>query len=370
MEFHEAANIFPMLTGDDFRALVDDIRTNGQIEPIWLYQGAILDGRNRYAACLELGIDPKFKEWTGNSPVAFVVSMNIHRRHLTSSQRAVIALEVEAQLAEEARANLAKAGEQYGRGNGQKPFQLFEKAIEEIQPIHAAEQAAQLTGTNRQYVSDAKRIAQEAPELIEQVRAGEMTIPEVKRMLNRQERIERIQQISAGNAELKTARRYPVVYADPPWRYEHSVSSSRDIENQYPTMELADICALPVGDIALDDAVLFMWATNPKLEEALQVIEAWGFRYRTNMVWVKDRIGMGYYARQKHELLLIATRGELPTPEPSSRPPSVIEGPRTEHSRKPPEVYCIIDQMYPDLPKIELFARTNPEGWDTWGNQV
>lgn len=368
MEFHEAANIFPMLTGDDYRALVEDIRQNGQHEPITLYDGKILDGRNRYAACLELGIEPWCREWDGSgSPISYVVSLNLHRRHLTSSQRAVIALEVERQLGEEAAENLRRSS---GRPTDNKPFQIFEKVLPATQPIHAAEQAAQLLSTNRQYVSDAKRIAQEAPDLLEQVRAGEMTIPEVKRILNRQERIERIQQISANNTELQTERRYPVVYADPPWRYEHSISASREIENQYPTMELDDICALPVNELALDDAVLFMWATSPKLEEALRVIDAWGFRYRTNMVWVKDKIGMGYYARQKHELLLIAARGELPTPEPSSRPPSVIEGPRTEHSRKPREVYCLIDRMYPGLPKIELFARTNPEGWDTWGNQT
>lgn len=87
MEFHEAANIFPMLTGDEFRVLVDDIRANGQIEPIWLYQGDILDGRNRYAACLELGIEPKFTEYTGTDPLGFVVSMNVMRRHLTKDQR-------------------------------------------------------------------------------------------------------------------------------------------------------------------------------------------------------------------------------------------------------------------------------------------
>lgn len=369
MEFHPAANIFPMMTGDDYRALVADIKTNGLHEPITLYQGQILDGRNRYTACLELEIEPAYREWSGaGSPIAYVVSLNLARRHLTSSQRAVIALEVERQLGEEARRNQQEAG-RYDRNPEQDQlFQRIEKAT--IEPIHAAEQAAALMGTNRQYVSDAKRIAQEAPEFVEQIRAGEMTIPEVKRIINRQDRIEKLQTISAGNQEMNIERRYPVIYADPPWRYEYSISSSREIENQYPTMTTEDICALPVGDLATDDAVLFIWATNPKLEEAMQVITAWGFRYRTNMVWVKDKIGMGYYARQKHELLLIATRGEPPTPEPENRPASVFEYPRTEHSKKPEPFYEIIEKMYPELNKIELFARNKREGWDTWGNQA
>lgn len=163
---------------------------------------------------------------------------------------------------------------------------------------------------------------------------------------------------------------YSVIYADPPWRYEHIETENRAIENHYPTMELADICALPVGGLAAEDAVLFMWATSPKLAEAMQVVEAWGFNYRTSMVWVKHAIGMGYYARQRHELLLIATKGQPRVPPPAARPDSVQEWPRGRHSEKPEVFYELIEQMYPDWPRIELFARARREGWDAWGNEV
>jgi N6-adenosine-specific RNA methylase IME4 len=168
------------------------------------------------------------------------------------------------------------------------------------------------------------------------------------------------------------AGKYPVIYADPPWRYENPPmgGSNRSIENHYPTMTLGEICDLPVEGIAADGTVLFMWATAPKLAECIQVIEAWGFTYRTCMVWVKDKIGMGYHARNRHEILLISKRGELAPPEPSNRPDSVLEAPRQEHSAKPVEYYSLIEQMYPGLPKIELFARGPREGWDTWGNQA
>jgi len=192
---------------------------------------------------------------------------------------------------------------------------------------------------------------------------------QIRRDEIRQERTERINEIARGNQPLHAVQRYPVILADPPWRYEHSKTTSREIENHYPTMSLDEICDLPVGELATPDAILFLWTTSPKLAESMKVIEAWGFEYRTCMVWVKDKIGMGYYARQRHELLLIAKRGEIPVPEPSNRFDSVIEWPRTEHSAKPPIVHERIEEMYAEFDKVELFARSPRVGWAVWGNQ-
>jgi N6-adenosine-specific RNA methylase IME4 len=119
-----------------------------------------------------------------------------------------------------------------------------------------------------------------------------------------------------------------------------------------------------------EDAVLFLWTTLPHLEEAFRVIAAWGFQYKTNLAWVKDKIGLGYFVRNQHELLVVATRGDIPSPAPAARPPSVITASRREHRRKPDEAYELIERMYPELPKIELFARSAREGWAARGNQV
>ncbi len=167
--------------------------------------------------------------------------------------------------------------------------------------------------------------------------------------------------------------KYTVIYADPPWRYENPPigGSNRSIENQYSTMDLDEICALGVDSVAAEDAMLFLWVTAPKLAECFQVIDAWGFTYRTCMVWVKDKIGMGYHARNKHEILLIGKRGELPPPDESARPASVVNAPRLQHSAKPDEFYEIIEQMYPDANRLELFLRGEPrEGWDGWGDEA
>jgi N6-adenosine-specific RNA methylase IME4 len=164
---------------------------------------------------------------------------------------------------------------------------------------------------------------------------------------------------------------YRLIYADPPWQYEHIETESRAIENQYPTMALEDICALRVP--AADDAVLFLWTTPPKVAEAMQVIDAWGFRYRTGAVWIKPSIGMGYYFRQQHEHLLVAARGTLSVPEPTRRKSSVIHARRGKHSAKPEEVYALLEWMYSafgERDRIELFARTRRKGWSAWGNEA
>jgi ParB-like chromosome segregation protein Spo0J len=136
-QFHEISNIFPMMSEEEYLFLKDDIEQNGQIEPIWIHQKKIIDGRNRYRACKELGIKPELREWDGKgSLVSFVVSLNLKRRHLSSGQKAVVALEVEKWLAQEAKEK---------ESTRKTTFQKTEKS--NAAPIHAAEQAAKITGT-------------------------------------------------------------------------------------------------------------------------------------------------------------------------------------------------------------------------------
>ena len=193
---------------------------------------------------------------------------------------------------------------------------------------------------------------------------------QLKAAIKQSQAISRTRQVELDAARLG---KFVVLYADPPWQYENPPmgGSNRSIENHYPTMTLEEICALPVANVAHENSVLFMWATAPKLAECMQVLPAWGFVYRTEMVWVKDKIGMGYHVRGRHENLLIAKRGELPPPATDNRPDSVVEAPRLEHSAKPAIFYNIIDRMYPGMRKLELFGRS-PEArkdWSAWGNQ-
>jgi N6-adenosine-specific RNA methylase IME4 len=191
----------------------------------------------------------------------------------------------------------------------------------------------------------------------------------------RAEHMAKLVEASRLNAPLPSDRRYPVILADPPWSFQvHNGpdETERSAERHYPAMTAEEICALSVGDIATPAAVLFLWTPACNLPEALRVVAAWGFEYRTSAVWVKTSgtPGLGHYFRTNHEHLLVARRGDIPTPLPANRPSSVISTPRREHSRKPDEAYALIERMYPDLPRVELFARTRRAGWEAWGAEV
>lgn len=163
---------------------------------------------------------------------------------------------------------------------------------------------------------------------------------------------------------------YNLILADPPWRYNFSNSSKRAVENHYDSMSLDDICALKVAELAARDCVLFLWATIPKLPEAFRVLEAWGFAYKSAAVWRKSGMGMGYWWRVDTELLLTATRGEPKPPAPQERVSNVIDAAKGRHSEKPAAVWDLLERLYPEAKRLELFCREPRPGWDIWGNEI
>jgi site-specific DNA-methyltransferase (adenine-specific) len=258
MPIHLVANMFPLMSEEEYRAHLADIRANGLIDPIWTWEGQIVDGRNRYRACLESGVAPRFREWNGEgSLVLFVVSLNLHRRHLSSGQRAMIALDIEAGLAEEAkeRQRLALArgnqnrvslssgdsalfevdtapsklkaysflcptcGEEFSSNvwhceecghhwpissraevcpncHGPRvyaPIPIEQLIAQSDPPLprgpQARDVAAGAAGTNRQYVSDAKKVVAVAPDLADKVRNGEVSLPDASREVRKRERV-------------------------------------------------------------------------------------------------------------------------------------------------------------------------------------
>jgi N6-adenosine-specific RNA methylase IME4 len=168
--------------------------------------------------------------------------------------------------------------------------------------------------------------------------------------------------------------RFGVIVADPEWRFEvwSANGMDRHAANHYPVSSTQVIASRDVASIAAEDSVLFLWATAPMLPAALEVMEAWGFAYRTHLIWRKPVPITGFWLRSCHELLLIGTRGRVPAPAPSTQPPSVIEAPRPgPHSTKPEEFLDLIEHHYPTMPKIELNRRGPPRpGWKAWGNEA
>lgn len=172
---------------------------------------------------------------------------------------------------------------------------------------------------------------------------------------------------------------YNIIYADPPWKYtSKSVPPNREVVNHYSTMPLEEIKSLPVHELAdPKNCILFLWATGPCLPEALEVMKAWGFEYKTvGFVWVKLNkgngkpfMGMGAYTRANCEYVLLGVRGRnLPRLDKGVR--QLVFSVREEHSKKPGEVRDRIVELYGDVPRIELFARQRVEGWVCWGDEA
>ena len=219
---------------------------------------------------------------------------------------------------------------------------------------------AKIAGVSHDTIAKVKKIEEFATtEIKEKLKKGQATIHSVYKKISQKKEVL--------PPELPKGK-YDVILADPPWRYQFSETSTREIENQYPSMDLEDIKRLSIP--AADNAVLFLWATAPKLEESLQVLNAWGFTYKTCAVWDKEAQGMGYWFRGQHELLLLGVKGNFRTPNPENRFSSVIREKRTEHSKKPERVYEIIETMFPKAKYIELFARDARPGWGAWGNEI
>lgn len=175
----------------------------------------------------------------------------------------------------------------------------------------------------------------------------------------------------------KTENKYGIIYADPPWRYDNPKNNDPAMGGiTYPTMSLEDICNMPIHNIASKNCILFLWATMPKLREALEVIKAWGFNYKTcAFCWVKQNpsgngiySGLGHWTNGNAELCLLATKGA--PKRVSKNVKQIVLAPRGRHSAKPPEVRNRIVQLIGDISRIELFAREEPEGWDCFGNEI
>lgn len=377
MEYHSLSEIFPLVGKEDLTSLSERIKKNGLKEKIVLYEDKILDGRNRYKACLIAGVEPEYEEYTGDDPYEYVIDLNYYRRHLNESQRAMVAAKM---------ANMNRGDNQHTAiavTSQSKAAEILNVSVDSLQrakkvQVQGVPELVQRVKEGTLAVSTAAELAElseeeqlklvegsEFKDIIELVKK----VKQIKGEKKRQQRFDKITEISLGNKELKTGQRYPVILADPPWRYEFSSTESRAIENNYPTMTLEEINKLPIQDIATKDSILFLWTTSPKLHESFAVIDAWGFTYKTCAVWDKEIIGMGFYFRQQHEILLVATKGNFPAPAPENRPSSIFRERRNTHSQKPEVSYEIIEQMYPDIPKIELFSRTKRDDWDNWGNQ-
>lgn len=414
LEFHALAELFPLIEGDAFEELVEDVRQHGVRDKIVLHEGRVLDGRNRYRALCDLAqsgellgtgwghragealseaeLAPphvwftRYDTSVDGDALPWVISKNLKRRHLDESQRAMVAARL---------ANL---------GVGRPTLRVgSEPAPQHIPPIGgiSAQASAALLNVGTRNVERARSVLRDGTRELQHavdrgslavsvaetlthlprdeqsaiVAMGEKEILAAAKSIRARDRRVRFEQVNDKLAKISEAskplpggQRFPIIYADPATRYV-SGFGDRSIENHYPTMTIEELCALPVDQLALDSAVLFIWTTIPQLRNTMTIIEAWGFEYVSAWCWDKIDHGTGHWGFNQHEELLIATRGDFPAPIPGTQPRSLYPEKKTDHSVKPDWFAEQIERIWPALPKIELFARSPRPGWKVWGNQ-
>jgi N6-adenosine-specific RNA methylase IME4/ParB-like chromosome segregation protein Spo0J len=355
LRLHPSCAEVPVMAEAEYESFRADIRERGILVPLEIStEGIVLDGRHRLRAASQLHLKTvPVRIVTPADEHEHVLLAALQRRHLSASQRAALTVELDwyreakAQAEQNRLANLTSS-------ENKPPLPARGERTREL--------GARLAGVSTRTLQDASTVHEHDPQLFEQVKRGVVPVHRAARKVRRAQR----------DASLPSAPPLPegpfeLIYADPPWQLGNP-NGAHAPENHYPTLPNDEIANLRVP--AAPSAVLFLWAVNCRLPQAFEVMRAWGFAYTTNLAWVKPSIGLGNWTRNRHELLLVGRRGNVALPDPEDRPDSVIEAKRGRHSEKPARVYELLERMYPQKSKLELFARRARHGWAAWGNQV
>jgi N6-adenosine-specific RNA methylase IME4/ParB-like chromosome segregation protein Spo0J len=356
LRLHDQAELVPEMSAEEYAPFLADIGERGILTPLEVTaDGVVLDGRARLRAATELGFEQVPTRIVAPEDEAeHMLRSALRRRNLSASQKAALALEL---------ADYHLVREQADRRRRANLRQATDVATLPPRGERSREYAARIAGTGARTVQDAATVQEADPTLFAAIRAG--TLPANRAVQRvRQER----RYAAIGSAPPLPSGRFDLIYADPPWQLGNPGAEYAP-ENYYPTLSLAEIKELAVP--AAENACLFLWAVNSLLPDAIEVLRAWGFTYKTNFCWDKGSIGLGVWARYRHELLLFAVRGDVSPPEPRNRRDSMIVSKRGRHSEKPACVYELIERMYPARTKLELFCRGKTRaGWTAWGNEV
>lgn len=378
----EFKGFIPALLPDEYSKLEESILAEGCRDAIVTWQGVIVDGHNRYEICQRHGIsfDTVEREFSGDDEAKlWIIKNQLARRNVLPYIRTKLALELEPVIAEMAKENQEAAG---GDKKSEMAKSLPSNSTGAISnPIETRQEVAKLANVGPEYVTKVKTIERDGtPEIKRACSTGEMSahqgyqeIKKAKKAEQQREAYEKRVEEAAKQVKIVESQpavkvRPNLVLADPPWRYDFSETDSRKVENQYNTATVEEMAEhLPETQ---EDCVLLLWATAPKLLEAIRLIDLWGFTYKTHAIWDKEKIGMGYWFRGQHELLIVATKGNASPPMPDFRVSSVFREERGAHSKKPECAYQWIEQAFADRVKLEMYCREARAGWMVWGNEV
>ena len=374
----EFRSLIPPLSAEELSQLEANIRAEGCRDALVTWGHILLDGHNRLEICtqLEIPFDTRAIDLPDrDAAVTWIITNQLGRRNLTAFVRAELALKLKPAIEKHAKENLS-AGGTIGAEITNRGSQISAKAVT---PIDTRQELARRAGVSHDTISKVEKILAQSDEQTKTLlRAGEISVNAAAQRLEKEQKAQlRLEQRRVQQEPELPEGKFDVLYADPPWKYDFAPhKDGMSIEEHYETLSTDSICdmELPVAD----NSVLFLWATAPKLLEALQVMKAWGFMYKTCAVWDKQKIAArgawksGYWFLGQHELLLVGTRGQFSPPPADLRISSVISEPRTRHSKKPQKAREIIDSYFPAnvFRRLEVFAREKQPGWTFWGNEI
>jgi N6-adenosine-specific RNA methylase IME4 len=382
LEDHPIAAIFPLMSSVEFKELVEDIKKQGLKDEICLFEDKILDGRNRYRACVTAKMPVKTHTFCGTflEAIHYVWSKNFVRRHLNPSQSAVADAKRQKMLnvyapVKEAAQEREKSGKGIdgsgGRGKKRNPTQQIGEGLDHHKR-ETADIRARIAGTNRTYINFADKLVAERPDLVKQVESGEKTLTEIQRAGREERREEKRKGNAAKVADVKVITEavtgvFSTIVIDPPWDWgdEGDVNQLGRAKPDYATLSFEELKKLPVGKLSDDDCHLYLWITNRSLPKGFELIEKWGFRYVTCITWCKPSFGMGNYFRGSTEHILFAVKGSLSLKRKNAGTWFAADRPRG-HSVKPDEAYALVESCSPG-PYLDMFGRKERDGWKQWG---
>jgi len=364
MKSHEFADIFPMMDNESFNNLKKDIKEHGLQDPITVYEGKILDGRNRYNACKQLKIKPKTEEYKGKDPLQFVMSTNLHRRNLNKSQRAVVGRRWKIYYSK-----FAKERQKGGQGG------LLLEPVPQAKII-ARDKAGEVAGVSGRYIDEADKLIEEHPEAEKKIMEEGEEITKIKRDLREEKREEKRKEdtkkveLAKSPEEVFENVKFTTIVIDPPWDWddEGDVNQMGRAKPDYHTLPFEDIKNLPVPDLLEEDAHVYLWVTNRSLPKGFELLKQWGCRYITCITWCKPSIGMGNYYRGSSEQILFGVKGSLGLKRKDIGTWFEAKRPNKKHSAKPDEFYEMVEKCSPGL-YLDMFGRKKREGWYLWGNE-
>ena len=389
LHVHPVASLFPLMSAAEFAALKADIQAHGLMEPIWLSEdGRIMDGRHRYQACRELKIEPtcvRNKGYDNDATIAnAVVSLNLKRRHLNESQRAMVAARLthiySAVAAQEAPPVEPVSGKAKSANLRSEEGKASEKAAEALNVsartveyasrvlANAAQELVSAVDTGMVAVSAAASLAK-LPEALQR-RITKMVVEGKAKSIRLALKAERNREQIARIGDLvPVAGEYSCVVVDPPWRFNKNRADDDSQRGQtpYPAMSETEIAAIKIP--ALENCILWLWVTNAHLctGEASRILYAWGFEPKTMLTWAKNKQGVGDWLRGQTEHCILATKGHPVMQGPI--PSTLLVAPVGEHSQKPDEFYKLVEAHCPGR-KVELFARVVRDGWFQHGAEL